>query len=48
VDNPLELIARILRHNIGDMVIAKIYRDGEYQNIEMELDCESPLTRSVK
>jgi len=45
VKNPLELIARILRHNVGDTVIAKIYRDDKYLNITLELT-ESPLTKN--
>jgi len=47
VKNPLELIARILRHNVGDTVIAKIYRDDKYLNITLELT-ESPLTKNIK
>lgn len=46
VQNPLELIAQILRHNVGDSVNIKIYRDGEYLNITLEL-VESPLTENV-
>lgn len=47
VQNPLELIARILRHNVGDSVKTKIYRDGQYLDITMEL-AESPLTQSIE
>jgi len=41
-----ELYAQILRHNVGDSVNIKIYRDGEYLNITLEL-VESPLTKKV-
>lgn len=46
VQNPLELIAQILRHNVGDSVKTKIYRGGQYLDITMEL-VESPLTQSI-
>ncbi len=46
VQNPLELIAQILRRDVGDVVKIKIYRDGEYLNITLEL-VESPATENV-
>ena len=46
VQDPLELLAQILRHNVGDSVNIKIYRDGEYLNITLVL-VESPLTKNV-
>ena len=46
VQNPLELIAQILRRDVGDVVNIKIYRDGEYLNITLEL-VESPVTENV-
>lgn len=46
VQNPLELIAQILRRDVGDVVNIKIYRDGEYLNITLEL-VESPATENV-
>jgi len=46
VQGPLELLAQILRHNVGDSVNIKIYRDGEYLNIILEL-VESPTTENV-
>jgi serine protease Do len=47
VQNPLELIAQILRHNVGDSVKTKIYRGGQYLDVTMEL-AESPLTQSIE
>ncbi len=47
VQDPLELLAQILRHNVGDSVNIKIYRDGEYLNITLEL-VESPTTENVE
>ena len=47
VQNPLELIAQILRRDVGDVVNIKIYRDGEYLNITLEL-VESPVTENVE
>ncbi|GAG58680.1 unnamed protein product, partial [marine sediment metagenome] len=44
--NPLELIAQILRRDVGDVVNIKIYRGGEYLNITLEL-VESPVTENV-
>ncbi|MBA7696682.1 hypothetical protein ES703_105333 [subsurface metagenome] len=46
VQNPLELIAQILRRDVGDVVNIKIYRGGEYLNITLEL-VESPVTENV-
>ncbi len=43
VSNPYELFAQILRHNVGDEVTVKIYRNGEYLTITLEL-VESPAT----
>lgn len=47
VNNPLELIARILRHNVGDEIDLKVYRNGKYLNITLEL-AESPLTENME
>ncbi|MDD3628602.1 MAG: trypsin-like peptidase domain-containing protein [Actinomycetota bacterium] len=47
VQNPLELIAQILRLNVGDSVNVKIYRDGQYIDVKLEL-VESPLTENIK
>jgi S1-C subfamily serine protease len=41
-----ELFAQILRHNVGDVVNIKIYRDGKYLNITLEL-VEAPITENV-
>jgi len=46
VQDPLELLGQILRHNVGDSVNIKIYRDGEYLNITLGL-VESPTTENV-
>ncbi len=46
VQNPLDLLAQILRHKVGDLVNIKIYRDGEYLNITLEL-VENPTTVNV-
>lgn len=37
VKTPYELLAQILRHDAGDVVQIKIYRDGDYQTISLEL-----------
>ncbi|MGM0368049.1 MAG: S1C family serine protease [Actinomycetota bacterium] len=37
IKTPYELLAQILRHNVGDMVDLEVYRNGEYINIELEL-----------
>ncbi|MDD5600535.1 MAG: trypsin-like peptidase domain-containing protein [Actinomycetota bacterium] len=47
VQSPLELIAQILRLNVGDSVNVKIYRDGQYIDVKLEL-VESPLTENIK
>jgi len=41
VSNPYELFAQIIRHDIGDEVTVKIYRDGDYLTITLEL-AEAP------
>lgn len=41
-----ELFTQILRHNVGDVVNIKIYRDGKYLNITLEL-VEAPITENV-
>jgi len=46
VSNPYELFAQILKHDIGDEVTVKIYRNGEYLTITLEL-AESPTTENV-
>jgi serine protease Do len=46
VQDPLELLAQILRRNVGDSVDIKIYRDGKYLNITLEL-VESPTTKNA-
>lgn len=37
VSNPYELFAQIIRHNTGDEVTVKIYRNGEYLTITLVL-----------
>lgn len=37
VKTPYELLAQILRHDADDVVQIKIYRDGDYQTISLEL-----------
>lgn len=46
VQNPLELIGQILRLNVGDSVNMKVYRNGQYLDITVEL-AESPLTENA-
>lgn len=46
VQDSLELLAQILRHNVGDLVNIKIYRDGKYLNITLEL-VENPTTANI-
>ncbi|HEY4662217.1 MAG TPA: trypsin-like peptidase domain-containing protein [Candidatus Humimicrobiaceae bacterium] len=41
VNNPYELFAQILRHDIGDEVTVEIYRDGEYLTVTLVL-AEAP------
>ena len=43
VSNPFELFAQILRHNVEDKVTVKLYRNGEYLTITLEL-VENPAT----
>ncbi len=43
VSNPYELFAQILKHNIGDEVAVKIYRNGEYLTVMLKL-IEAPAT----
>jgi len=43
VSNPYELFAQILKHDIGDKVTVKLYRNGEYLTITLEL-VENPAT----
>ncbi|MCJ7666217.1 MAG: trypsin-like peptidase domain-containing protein [Actinobacteria bacterium] len=41
METPYQLLAQLLRHNVGDEVTVKIYRDGEYIEFNMIL-AESP------
>lgn len=46
VKTSFDLLAQILRRDVGDVVNIKIYRDGEYLNITLEL-VEGPATENV-
>ncbi len=48
VKTPYELLARILRHNVGDEVQIKIYRDGDYQTASLELVEKKNASKRVK
>ena len=48
VKTPYELLARILRHNVGDAVQIKIYRDGDYQTVSLELVEKKNASKGVK
>ncbi len=48
VKTPYELLAQILRHNVGDVVQIKIYRDGDYQTISLELVEKKNASKGVK
>ncbi len=37
VKTPYELLAQILRHNVGDKIELEIYRNSEYINLELKL-----------
>ena len=43
VSNPYELFAQILKHDIGDEVTVKLYRNGEYLTVTPKL-VEAPAT----
>jgi serine protease Do len=43
VSNPYELFAQILKHDIGDEVTVKLYRNGEYLTVTLKL-VEAPAT----
>lgn len=43
VNNPYELISQILKHDIGDEVTVKLYRNGEYLTVTLKL-VEAPAT----
>jgi len=47
VKTSFDLLGQILRRNVEDVVNIKIYRDGEYLNITLEL-VESPATENVE
>lgn len=47
IQTPYELLAQILRHNVGDVVELKVYRDGDYIDINVEL-VESPSTSQTQ
>lgn len=46
VKTSFDLLAQILRRDVGDVVNIKIYRDGEYLNVTLEL-VEGPATENV-
>jgi len=48
VKTPYELLARILRHNVGDEIQIKIYRDGDYQTASLELVEKKNTSKGVK
>ena len=48
VKTPYELLARILRHNVGDEVQIKIYKDGDYQTASLELVEKKNASKRVK
>ncbi len=37
IDSPYQLLAQILRHNVGDSVAIKYYRDNTYSTVNVEL-----------
>jgi len=43
VNSNFELLAQILRHNVGDTVPVEIYRNGSYMTLTITL-VESPAT----
>ena len=48
IKTPYELLARILRHNVGDEIQIKIYRDGDYQTVSLELVEKKNASKGVK
>ena len=47
VKTPYELLAQILRHNVGDVIQLKVYRGGDYLMIDLEL-VKAPVVESAK
>lgn len=45
IKTPYELLAQIFRKNVGDVVEIKVYRDGKFLSLSLEL-VESPVTNS--
>ncbi|MBM3713777.1 MAG: PDZ domain-containing protein, partial [Actinobacteria bacterium] len=37
IETPYQLLAQLLRHNVEDIVIIKIYRNGTYMEFELKL-----------
>jgi S1-C subfamily serine protease len=44
IETPYQLLAQMLRHNVGDIIELSIYRDGEYLTLSLEL-VETPVTK---
>jgi len=47
VKTPYELLAQILRHNVGDVIQLRVYREGSYLMLSIEL-IESPVIENTK
>ena len=44
IESPYQLLAQMLRHNVGDVIELSIYRDSEYLTLSLEL-VETPVTK---
>jgi len=44
IETPYQLLAQMLRHNVGDVIELSIYRDSEYLTLSLEL-VETPVTK---
>ena len=47
VKTPYELLAHILRHNVGDVIQLKVHREGSYLMLSIEL-IEAPVIENTK
>ena len=44
IETPYQLLAQMLRHNVGDVIELSIYRDSEYLTLSLEL-VETPVIK---
>ena len=46
IQTPYDLLAQILRHNVGEVIVIKFYRDGIYKTVDLKL-VETPLAKNT-